>query len=233
MNRYGAVILLATLFAAPAWAGPLNGGFETGDLTGWTADGTGFYETEAIPSLVDAFDISIPIVLPTEGDWMALVVGDPWINDVASLVSDAFMTGALPETLSLDYNFVTYEFTNDPFEPIDSFAINLLDGSGNFLQELASGDTSSPDFFFIGEVVSPAGNLFAEELGWMTASAGLDANSSYKIEFVVTEDAFDDFGETGLLVDNVKTEPVPEPGTWALLAGGMALLWARRRRNRN
>ena len=241
MNRYGVAILLAALCATPALAGPINGGFESGDLTGWTADGTDFYETGVIQDLVDAFDLVTPFVSPTEGSNMALVVGEVFWEDEASLTSDSFTTGALAETLSLDYNFVTFEFTNTPGEAIDSFAINLLDGAGGFLQELASGDTSSSDFFFIDDVVpnpgtSPAdaGIIFAEELGWKSVSASLDANTSYRIEFVVTDDFSGpfDFGDTGLLVDNVKTDPVPEPGTWALIAGGMAFFWARRRRNR-
>lgn len=220
--------ILAMAFAAVAGKAEItNGGFESGDLAGWSVSGNGNVQVLTASQIVPFG--------PTEGTYFALVgngpgdAGNDGLPDTETLVSDAFtVTGA--GTLQLDYDFLTAEFTGSNADPmrLDSFSISLLSpGTSGTL--LDGGDVSLPGFSFIdagNAVAAPDGTSVIEHTGIRTGSALL-APGTYALIFRV-DDAGDGSFDSALLVDHVRFTPamaVPEPGVPVLvMSGGLGCL---------
>ncbi|MEL7036767.1 MAG: PEP-CTERM sorting domain-containing protein [Cyanobacteria bacterium J06592_8] len=216
LNKYSFSTLITTLtvaVTAPAQALIINGGFETGDFTGWQTIGDSSIETNAFGTG------------PTEGTFQALVTTDFGSNSdraienflnlsngtldnlsttnatQGSAISQTFDVTA-GQTLSFRWNFLTDEFTPTVF---NDMAFVSLAGVG---QKLA--DTNST--FVLSSVSS-----FNEETGFATFSKTFDTSETIKLGIGVL-DVLDSAVDSGLLIDevtltpkNIDPKPVPEP----------------------
>jgi hypothetical protein len=228
---YAVIVIFAR---ANALGQIMNGGFEKGNLAGWTASGGG--SNQILTSSQFA-----PLG-PTEGSYFALIgngpgdIGNDGIADSGILTSDPF-TVSSASILQFDYDFLTAEFTGGDADPnhLDSFSISLLSLGNTTL--LAAGDVSLPAFTLIdgGNAVSaPDGTSVIEHLGFLTGSVNLGPGT-YSLGFRV-DDAGDGSFDSALLVDNVRLAPAaatPETGSLGLLAtvsSALGLVMVSRRR---
>lgn len=240
----------ALILSALAWADPLtNGGFETGALPPWTDAGD---TTSLVVTTLDGGEFLDPLIFPTEGDYFAVVgtgPGDLLLDDIPDegVLEQSFEVFGPGAHVLFDWNFVTAEFTGQGAVIFDSFEVTLV-RSGGPTYTLISGDASgavtyygwSPTVFgftFIDPVdadiygvLSPDGSVYVEQLGWRSFGF-LAAPGIYTLRFRASDDS-DGFGDSALLVDNVRVEPVPEPGTLALLSALAAARLAARRQRR-
>jgi hypothetical protein len=207
----------------------INGGFETGDLSGWTLDGFG----QATGSGIG--------VTPTEGGYQADVETTGNLTALAPAVAASLgvpgaaihalgagtpvngtglsqdVTVSAGDTLSFDWNFLTDELSEDPiFNDFGFFTISGL----AFL--LASHDGSTYD-----TVSPPAG--YEGQTGWATQSYTFPSAGTYTIGFGVFN-VGDAGHDSALLLDSIVI-PTPEPSSLVLLALGLScVLLGRSRR---
>jgi len=239
------VTLLAMSPIRGIYARPTNGGFETGDFTGWEIM-KALYDSPMAAVTTAAFGSG-----PAEGTYQALVYTVDGVfpfgletRDIESFlglgagVLDTVQTGGQPPdngsaikteitvhsagTVTFDWNFLTYES--------QAAALPLPAGSGaNDFAFFSVG----PDIFLLEEAMSElavSATSYSRESGFQTFRHTFDNPGTYTLGFGVCN-AIDDIVRSGLLVDNVTYTPVPVPGA-ALLAGiGVGLVtWLRRKR---
>jgi hypothetical protein len=224
--------------AACVHAAPItNGGFESGDFTGWA--------TAGVASILDSTFGSGP----TEGTYQAFMSTEGSVAPPASQAaieaflglpagrldainsSDAIegsaisqtLTGNAGDILSFDWNFLTNELSPDGFEDFAFWSLVNLD-TGQLLA----------DIFTPGFVASPT-PLFADETGFRNVTFALPSGGTFLLGFGVM-DAWDPIVASGLLIDNVSltstNAEIPEPCSIALcVLGGLGLV-ARRSRGK-
>jgi len=220
------LVLIFLLVKIPsASAQPVNGGFETGDLTGWTTQGN-----------VEALQASNfnPSITPPEGNYFALLStgpddspapndgdldGDGSNDNDVTILSQTFTSGS--GSLSFKWSWLTSEAEGTDK---DDFFLVRLDGN-TILSGSVDGITTSPfpdiptDHVYYA-VTSPGptdlSDFYEGTNGFQTYSIAISAGT-HTIEFIVAE-AGDIYYDSGLLVD-AFTAPSPAPTP----VGGIAI----------
>jgi hypothetical protein len=228
---------LLMLGVVPTHAGVVNGGFETGDFSGWSTIGNASVVTAAFgtPTAGGTYHALLQTGLtPNDGAtgatdsaieaFLGLGAGaiDAFCSaNVSNCAASATDGAAMKQTLSVTagqvvtfkYNFLTSEQTPSVF---NDFA--FLSVGGSIVSLLA--DTTS------AFVVSPTG--YADETGYQTFSYTFTSGGLVDIGFAVFNEG-DNILDSALLVDNVN---IPEPSTLVLLGAGLAAVGLARRRAR-
>lgn len=208
--------------AMPAFANNLlvNGGFETGDFTGWSAnvesgsDGNLF----VVPNDGGtAPDSGMPYAFnPAGGDLFAL--SDQHGSGSYALTQSFTLSSAA--TVHVSFDFFANNWDGGPFNngrdfhtsPNQNAEVNILTGTANPFTN------SSSDI--VATLWGPGGNPTTSANPWATNTDALSlAAGAYQIRFAET----DNEGFFNMGVDNVSVSTtIPEPSTWVLLALGFA-----------
>lgn len=233
-RSFGLGILILVALAPLAPAGIINGDFETGDFTGWTA------------SAIDgAFNPTAPLIS------VASVGG----NQVAVFDTGDFNTGPFISTLEQTFTvdpatpFLTFDFS-DPFTSADATGT----GAGPFLDAFAVSLQSGADFYDL--LVLDQFGPWADPFGTAPGTVALGTSLAPSLDFSARADLSslagqsvtlyadmineDDRFETTVWSDfyelqsqQTKKTVIPEPASltlWSLLLAGVAAV--RRQRHR-
>lgn len=231
----GLVIACALCMPMAAHSQIINGGFETGNLSGWTLLGQGLARTSSfgITPTVGTYQGYIdttgngtvlpgPIVAALgldSADIMGMAIGGAPTRG-STIYQDITVNSG--DLLSFDWNFVTDELTETAVYNDYAFLT---------ISETASLSTTSTAYFLASRNAStynttspPAG--FDGQTSWTTGTHTFTSAGTYRVGFVTFN-----VGDTGvnsaLLLDVVLV--VPEPATMAIPITA-ALLFARRRK---
>ena len=208
---------------APAQAQIINGGFETGDFTGWERIETLTGVTLGDLTSVQDFDYGTN---PKSGTYQGLMnfsVDNSAFSDeldqFLDLTDGTFdglgATGGsaikqqinvtTPSILSFSYNFLTDEPDTGFNDDFGFFTINLNDN----VEEIVS---------VSGDNFSASGTPFAQETGYQDYTSGTPGVGTYTLGFGAAN-LIDFEGASGILIDEVTLTPVnpgtqtPEPST--------------------
>lgn len=188
------VCALALPLSFNAQAGLItNGGFESGNLTGWSVSGG----TVSVLNSYTADDAGSPLTVnPTEGNWFARITAG---NPITTLMSSIFSVSA-GSVVSFDWFFDSNDYL-----PFNDMAVSLLkiDGSTIYNTTLAN--------------VSNTGNYAFN--GWNTASFVAPTGGNAVLSFQ-SINGIDTLQDSYFGIDNVQATSVPIPGALALLAIG-------------
>lgn len=251
-----AVLAAAGLVAAAgiATAAPLNGDFETGDLTGWAGgNGGDFAVTGAFQSPPDTGAFQL-VLTTSPGSVGALGAGaataaairavmgitDPLLETVepagfeaiqGSVVTQTFITGLTGFDLQFRYNFLSDETdAGTQFGDVlpDYAIVHIRNAAGTFelIQRITDADTE-----FEGGPFPPVIGGYDTQTGYRTYNLGAAlAPDQYTVSFAVF-DVFDGGFDSALAIDNVML--VPEPSSVSLIVLGLLGLAVYRRQQRD
>jgi len=212
-------LLLALLIAAPAVFGDIvNGGFETGDFSGWTIGGT-----SANGQVLQASDLPGSGLTPPEGKYFALLSTGPGaigIEETTTLTSIPYLVGANAE-IGFQLDFLTAQPSAD-VPNNDFFEFNIL-GNPNFTGE--SGDVFSDEAAGSLKLIVPGSYVVAPDGTALTYHTGFNQlfvdisgyqGQTVRFQFLVSPAlaAQENFADTALLIDSVSAPEVtaiPEP----------------------
>jgi len=238
-----AVAVLTAMAARPAAATELlvNGGFETGDFTGWyevdeTGAGGSWFVNNSTSSPVSGFTTPGP----ASGNFYALTDQG---NPSANVLLQPFTISAGAGTVTLSYDFFSNNQNNgaSPVAPAGAYCPGPLDFAVSVENQcdrvdIMSGSITDP--FDTGSGVvenlyedAPVAPTDGTSNPWTLETFDLSnlAPGNYYLRFGQVDNAY--YNQMG--IDNVSittSNAVPEPGSLALLASGLAGFGLLRRR---
>ncbi|RLI52331.1 MAG: hypothetical protein DRP09_18160 [Candidatus Thorarchaeota archaeon] len=218
------VIFIVLFLVQVSYAAIINGGFETGDFSGWsTTQSIGgnlaVVQSYILNTLSDGSGDDI-IFLPYEGNYMAVIGSESaetnWnvFNQLIQLDPQWYDA----PVLSFAYNFWSYDY-----EPWDSPGFQVLvNGTPVFSLSPADIDTDGEN-----------GGL--DYTGWQVVTIDLCPylngifHGNITIDFMAG-DTGDEILRTGVFLDNIEIRNVPLPSSLLFLASGMLGIFGLRRK---
>jgi hypothetical protein len=239
--------LALLLVASAAQADIINGGFETGDFTGWTVTGfTGqnlsrddtnhttpnYLNNEAAGVPASTTNVVVnslvsPAIYPTQGKFFAFISNENSTGTplAGSAIRQTFTVGPGATVLSFDVQFLSAEVINSQW---DFGGVALLDSSNNVITDFTldhdPGTGTSPTN---AHATANVAGGFADSTGWLSESFNLSALDGQTVTLLAyATNTGDQSVESRLLLDNVveqgvPTTAVPEPATLLLLSSGL------------
>ncbi|MCP4263377.1 MAG: hypothetical protein GY774_38605 [Planctomycetes bacterium] len=195
----------------------MNGGFETGDLTGWSA--TGAAQAVDFEFSRDFLGLSQAPAsgfwYPTEGGYFASLRSTDYITNVSTMsqtfTTPTFNTPSGAYELQFDYFYDFGDLATDPFlgDLYDPARIYVMDSLGNSVFDMTINDPS------MGTELRDDVNI-----DWTSISVTLPTAGTYTLGFEIQDPSF--AFESILGVDNVQVVPLPS----AFLLGSIGLVYA-------
>lgn len=195
------VLMAIFTFVGTASASPLvNGGFETGDFTGWSTNtGGGIVSVVASDN-----EYGIP-TFPTEGQYMAKIFGGGYNSLTQNWISQTFSVNNA-QSLSFDYRVILPDYP--PYEQ-PGFRVDLAQGGG------------MP--YTIFSVNDPGHGT--QVIGWDTYTYDLGGYSGDLTLTFMLGNTKDNLYSPSGTIDNVQVNPVPIQGAaWLLVSGLVGLV---------
>lgn len=201
------LIVSMVCVSSPSYAQVINGSFETGTFSGFNRRGVTTIETAAFGSG------------PTQGNFQALITneeGSVTTPDLevflgltpgslqntsgGSAISQTFTTNA-GGILTFDFNFIT----NETAPPVaDDFSFFTLNNSVTTLAGRASATSPS-------NTTEP--RRFEAETGFQTRSLLIPSAGTFNLGFGVVDATTDSTVDSGLLLENIQLQAIPEPSS--------------------
>jgi len=220
--KTGTTLALLILLTQTATAALENGGFETGDLSGWTISGMAGGHVDVLT----ASDIT-PAITPPEGNYFALLStgpgaistaqgpdldGNGWNERDISNLEQAFTLTPqdVPAVLSFEWSFLTSEVDAVPFTTDDLFQVTLngvkiLTGSvpsvsyspyQNVPLDIAA------DYTVTGGSLTHSSRFNDGRSSFKTFSYEITDPGTYTLTFTLADNYLTG-ADSGLLIDNV------------------------------
>lgn len=199
-------LVIAFLPAVSALGVPIdtidNGGFETGDITGWTNVKPSGATTTVVSSHNEQSSGTGPVTYsPTEGDYFALLKTDG--PGSLNQLYQSFTAGT-GDILSFDIFFDA-----DDYIPYNDYGkAYVLDSSNN---KVGGGDLFYSDIASVGDY---------GETPWTPVSLTFTKSDTYTLYVEITNGK-DSVLDSYVGVDNVQQQSVPVPATLCLMSFGV------------
>ena len=232
------VSLSSLLSASPSHAAIINGGFETGDFTGWETIGDASIQTSKFGSN------------PTEGATQALITTAPGLkgfdqpsfsgqNSVPAKSLETFLgltPGSLNQISNSDVSYSKRKATESSAikQTFTANAGDVVSFDWNFLTNEDTPEPSFRDFAFVSinslskelanvgtSLFNSSGTSFLEETGYQHFSYKLPTAGTYTLGFGTTDVSLvnlnDTTGNSGLLIDHVSLSSTSIPESTSVL----------------